>query len=77
MLSLYFDKDIVEKAFHSLKGITQVRPIRHWLAEHVRAHVFLCYLAWISTGNNSPNAGSGTGRSVIWLDRLRRPRLPL
>ena len=47
MLSLYFDKDVVEKAFRSLKGITQVRPIRHWLAEHVHAHVFLCYLAYL------------------------------
>jgi transposase len=47
MLSLYFDKDVVEKAFRSLKGITQLRPIRHWLAGHVRAHVFLCYLAYL------------------------------
>ena len=45
MLSLYFNKDVVEKAFRSLKGITQLRPVRHWLAERVHAHVFLCYLA--------------------------------
>lgn len=47
MLALYFDKDVVEKAFRSLKGITQLRPIRHWLAERVHAHVFLCYLAYL------------------------------
>jgi hypothetical protein len=47
MLSLYFNKDLVEKAFRSLKGITQLRPIRHWLADRVRAHVFLCYLAYL------------------------------
>lgn len=47
MLSLYFNKDIVEKAFHSLKGITQLRPVRHWLAERVHAHVFVCYLAYL------------------------------
>jgi hypothetical protein len=47
MLSLYFDKDLVEKAFHSLKGITHLRPIRSWLAEHVHAHVFVCYLAYL------------------------------
>jgi len=47
MLSLYFDKDLVEKAFRSLKGITQLRPIRYWLAEHVHAHVFVCYLAYL------------------------------
>jgi len=47
MLSLYFNKDVVEKAFRTLKGITQLRPVRHWLAERVRAHVFLCYLAYL------------------------------
>ena len=47
MLSLYFDKDLVEKAFRSLKGITQLRPVRHWLAERVHAHVFVCYLAYL------------------------------
>jgi transposase len=47
VLSLYFDKDLIEKAFRSLKGITQLRPVRHWLAERVRAHVFLCYLAYL------------------------------
>jgi transposase len=47
MLALYFNKDIVEKAFRSLKGIPQLRPIRHWLADRVHAHVFLCYLAYL------------------------------
>lgn len=47
LLTLYFDKDLVEKAFRSLKGITQLRPIRHWLAERVQAHVFICYLAYL------------------------------
>jgi transposase len=47
MLSLYFDKDVVEKAFRTLKGITQLRPVRHWLAERVHAHVFICYLAYL------------------------------
>ncbi len=47
MLSLYFDKDLVEKAFRSLKGITHLRPIRSWLADHVQAHVFICYLAYL------------------------------
>jgi len=47
MLPLYFDKDLIEKAFRSLQGITQWRPVRHWLAERVRAHVCLCYLAYL------------------------------
>jgi transposase len=47
LLPLYFNKDLIEKAFRSLKGIIQLRPVRHWLAERVRAHVFLCYLAYL------------------------------
>jgi transposase len=37
----------VERAFRCLKTVDlQVRPIYHWLAERVRAHVFLCMLAY-------------------------------
>lgn len=46
MIRLYFDKDVVEKAFRCLKGITQLRPIRHWLYNRVKAHVMICYLAY-------------------------------
>ena len=47
MLSLYFDKDIVERAFKTLKGVTQLRPIRHWLYNRVTGHVFICYLSYL------------------------------
>ncbi len=46
MIRLYFDKDVVEKAFRCLKGITQLRPIRHWLYDRVIAHVMICYLSY-------------------------------
>lgn len=37
----------VEKAFRSLKSIDlEVRPIRHRIEDHVRAHIFLCMLAY-------------------------------
>jgi hypothetical protein len=36
----------VERAFRSLKTVDlHLRPIHHWLAPRVRAHVFLCLLA--------------------------------
>jgi transposase len=36
----------VERAFRSLKTVNlHIRPIHHWLAPRVRAHVFLCLLA--------------------------------
>lgn len=41
----YFDKDVVEKCFQSLKGVVRLRPVRHWLYNRVEAHVFICYLA--------------------------------
>jgi DDE family transposase len=37
----------VEHAFRSLKTVDlQIRPVHHWLAPRVRAHVFLCLLAY-------------------------------
>jgi Transposase DDE domain len=37
----------VERAFRCLKTVDlQVRPIYHWLANRVRAHLFLCMLAY-------------------------------
>ena len=37
----------VERAFRSLKTIDlKIRPIHHWLEDRVRAHIFLCMLAY-------------------------------
>ena len=47
MICHYFDKDLVEKAFRSLKGIVRLRPIRHWLYNRVESHVFICYLSYL------------------------------
>ena len=47
MVRLYFDKDLVEKAFQSMKGIVNLQPIRFWLSDRVVAHVFVCYLAYL------------------------------
>ena len=35
----------VEILFDDLKNFVDIRPIRHWLAVRVRAHVFICVLA--------------------------------
>ena len=43
----YFDKHLVEKAFHSLEGAVKFQPVRHRLAHRVIAHVFICYLAYL------------------------------
>ena len=47
LVRTYFDKDLVEKAFQSLKGVVKIRPIRYWLYNRVTAHVFICYLSYL------------------------------
>lgn len=43
----YKDLSRVERAFRSMKTVDlEIRPIRHWSADRVRAHVFLCMLAY-------------------------------
>lgn len=41
----YFDKDIVERSFRTLKGDAQLHPIRLWMPRRVNAHVKICYLS--------------------------------
>ena len=46
-VAAYKSLALVERAFRTLKGVDmQVRPIYHWLSTRVRAHVFLCMLAY-------------------------------
>jgi hypothetical protein len=50
---------MVERAFRCIKTVDlQVRPVYHWLADRVRAHVFLCmlayYLEWHMRQNLAP-----------------------
>src|SRR6266852_6353494 len=43
----YKSLSLVERAFRCIKTIDlQIRPVYHWLADRVRAHVFVCMLAY-------------------------------
>jgi hypothetical protein len=42
---LYRAKDVVEKDFHIIKSVVELRPVRHHSDSKVRAHVTLCMLA--------------------------------
>ena len=43
----YKSLSLVERAFRCIKTVDlQVRPVHHWLADRVRAHVFLCMMAY-------------------------------
>ena len=41
----YFDKDVVERSFRTMKGEVQLHPIRLWLPTRVKAHIKVCYLS--------------------------------
>lgn len=43
----YFERDVIEKSFHVLKGTVSIQPVRHWLWRRVKAHIFICYLAYL------------------------------
>ena len=45
MVKKYFDKDIVERSFQTMKGDVQLHPIRLWLPKRVDAHIKICYLS--------------------------------
>lgn len=47
IIKIYFEKDLVEKAFQNLKGVIALRPIRHWMYDRVEGHIFICYLAYL------------------------------
>ena len=43
----YKSLSLVERAFRCIKTVDlHVRPVYHWLEDRVRAHVFLCMLAY-------------------------------
>ena len=45
LLDLYRSRDGVEKDFQTIKSQLEVRPVRHFTDEKVRAHVTICMLA--------------------------------
>jgi len=47
MVKAYFEKDKVEKSFRCLKGLIEMDKVRFWLANRVRGHIFVCYLAYL------------------------------
>ena len=46
VVAKYFEKDIVEKSFHQIKGVLSLHPLRVRMLERISAHVKICYLAF-------------------------------
>ena len=42
----YFDKDVVERSFRTMKGDVQLHPIRLWMRGRVNAHIKFCYVSF-------------------------------
>ena len=80
IVKIYFEKDKIEKAFKCLKGMIGMRPVRHWLSDRVKAHVFICYLSYallallewkLKTANIEMSASS----SLELLENLYRVKI--
>jgi hypothetical protein len=70
----YKDLSQVERAFRSMKIVDlDMRPIRHWTADRVRSHVFLCMLAyhveWYLRDELAPLLFDGTGLAAARPER--------
>jgi hypothetical protein len=66
----------VERAFRSLKTVDlHLRPIHHWLASRVRAHVFLCMLAAMSNGTCASASNPCCSTTTIPPPLVNAPRL--
>jgi len=46
VVKMYFEKDIVEKAYRDIKSVINLNPVRKHRIDRIRAHVKICYLAY-------------------------------
>lgn len=47
VVRMYFEKDIVEKAYRELKSTVGLHPVRKYRMNRIKAHVKICYLAYV------------------------------
>jgi len=66
----YFEKDKVEKAFRSLKSVLGLRPIKHWLDERVKSHIFVCYISYLLITLLEHKLKSKNISAIAALDKL-------
>ena len=75
----YKSLSLVERAFRCIKTVDlQIRPVYHWLADRVRAHVFLCmlayYLEWHMRQRLAPMLYDDTDKDAAASATLQRRR---
>jgi transposase len=47
IVDAYFGKDKIERAFRCVKDVIKIQPLRCWLSNRVKVHVFICFLAYL------------------------------
>jgi len=47
IVDAYYTLQEVERAFRELKDFLKLRPVYHWTDKRVRAHIFVCVLAYL------------------------------
>jgi hypothetical protein len=47
IVDAYYTLQEVERAFRELKDFLKLRPVYHWAERRVRAHIFVCVLAYL------------------------------
>ena len=72
---VYKNLQQIERAFSCLKSELNLRPVRHWKADRIRGHIFICVLAyhveqiWRNALQNNADAGKMEWQQVLSLLR--------
>ncbi|HEY4617542.1 MAG TPA: IS1634 family transposase [Flavobacterium sp.] len=81
VISLYFEKDIIEKIFNCFKSWLDLQPVRHFDEGHIDVYVFVCYLAYLTLAlykhHLGTNGWEGVKESLDELGRIRKTTLTL
>ena len=67
VVRVYKQLKMAERAYRTMKSALEVRPIHHHLEDRVRAHFFLCMLAYMS-----PSSSPATDADAVWTGIHRK-----
>lgn len=81
VISLYFEKDVIEKIFNCFKSWLDLQPVRHFEEGHIDVYIFICYLAYLTIALYKHHLGvkgwEGVKESLDELGRIRKTTLIL
>lgn len=76
IITLYFEKDVIEKIFNCFKNWLDLQPVRHFEEGAVDVYVFICYLAYLVLALYKHHLGvtgwEGVQGSLDELGRVRK-----